>query len=92
MDGSVKKISLLVILALCAVPAILLAVFWGYWVTTAAELSRLRTENAEMREQIETLTRTVGERDKIIEEMRMEIENLKSLFGITVRNPVPAPN
>ena len=92
MDGLNKKISLLAIASLCAILAILLAVFGGFWVTTAEELSRLRAENAAQIEQIETLARTVGERDKTIKEMEIETENLNSLFGIAVRNSAPAPN
>lgn len=91
MDWLNKKIGVLVIATLCAILIILLAVFGGYWVITAAELSRLRAENAALREQIETLTLTVGERDKIIKEMGIETENLNSLFGVTVRSSAQAP-
>ena len=95
MDELNKKISILIISSLSAILAILavlLAILGGYWLTTAAELSRLRAENAELREQVETLTRTVGERDKTIKEMETETENLNSLLGIAARNAEPAPN
>jgi hypothetical protein len=91
METRLEKIYLFIIAALAVTAAILTAGFFKRWDATEQEIAKLMDANADLSARIEALSGTIAEHDGKIDAMNGDMENLNTLFGVTVRGSAVPP-